>query len=163
MKKSIKDFNTFSENPFHIEGLISQTRVNQGDKKVRQIVDVDTGEVMNVLKLESTASTVVVDPLEFTKVFKASAPNMQNMTVAGLKVWVYITYHLKPNHDFIFLNVADIADWCNYTQVNQVYSGLVNLLLENFIAKGDKNIYWINPNFYYNGKRQLNKTYKIKE
>lgn len=141
MKKSIKDFETFAENPFSIKGLLTKTKVKKGNNKIRQIVDIDSGEIMEVVTLESTATEVTIDPEPFTKVFKTSAPNMQRMTVAGLKVWVYITYHLKPNCDYIILNVSDVADWCDYTQVNQAYNGLVNLLREQFLAKGERGVY----------------------
>lgn len=160
VKKSIKDFEAFPDNPFDIEGLIIKTIVNNAAQPQQQFVDADSGEVFRVVKLNETATEVVLDPEEFIKVFKKAAPNMGNMTVAGLKVWTYIIYNLKPCVDYIQFDHVDCGEWCHYSQVNQVYNGLVNLLEEGFIAKGKRNVLWINPNYFYNGKRQSNKTLK---
>lgn len=159
-KKSIKDFEAFTENPFNLEGLITKILIDKDIQPQQQFVDTDSGEIFRVVKLKETTQEVIYDPEEFVKVFKKAAPNMGNMTVAGLKVWTFIIYNLKPCVDYIQFDHMECRDWCKYSQVNQVYNGLVNLLEEGFIAKGKRNILWINPNYFYNGKRQSNKTLK---
>lgn len=84
-----------------------------------------------------------------------------NLTVAGIdktkglstssfRVLMYILHIAQSVETKIYIHTSDCATWCHYSQVNQVYSGIVSLIDENFIVKSVKSTFWLNPNYFYN-------------
>ena len=146
-------------NPFTIEGIKTQTFIKRGSEKIRQQVDVETGEVYNVVKLDNTSTTVMIDDKKFTKVFDEGLYNISNLTVPEIKVFTYIQKHLLPNKDYLFIHGDECAEWCGYKTTPQIYKGLVGLIEKEIIARGKNNLFWINPNYIYNGNRCKNETY----
>lgn len=155
----ITDTELRHSNPFAIEGLETRTHVVRENKKIRTLVDTDTGEVFNTIKLKGTAETITTDSFKYTKLFNKNLPTVGELTVPELKVMTYIMDNLIPNRDYVTVHIEDCAEWCGYKSSVQVYKGLIGLIEKNLIARGKNTIYWINPNIFYNGDRTQNKTY----
>lgn len=155
----ITDTELRHSNPFTIEGLETKTFARKENKKVKEFVDVNSGEMFNVIELKGTSTTVTIDTFKYTKLFNKNLPTVGELTVPELKVLTYITDNLVPNRDYVTVHMDECAEWCGYKSSVQVYKGLIGLIEKNIIARGKHSMFWINPNIIYNGDRTQNKTY----
>lgn len=149
---TIKDFESFRENPTIKDGI----GVRQYVKKPSEIemVNTDTGEV-GIFKPASTCVNIPHDSLEYIKVFKQALPQVKDLNTPALKVWVYILANLTPKRDEVSIIMKDCIEYTGYTNPPPIYKGLVELLSKQFLFRkvGSDSTYFINSNFFFNGKR----------
>lgn len=154
IQKGLKDFEVYKDSPFLLEGLESKHRLTKVKGEVVSIVS--TGE-LGELRTLPKSETVIVDTLPYTKVYHNSCITSSTFNIPAMKVWFYIIQSLKPNSYSITLDLQSVMDFCGYKTLPNVYRGIVELLEKDFLAKGiGKNVFFINPNFYFNGDRLKN-------
>ena len=131
----------------------TRTRVIAGNKEALNnlIVNKDTGEVVGHQML---AVKQKVDKEQFTKVFHKGLAAMWGLSTTGVKVFTYIADQVKPNKDFIYIEIEEAMAFCNYKTEKSVWQGLGELLDAGFIARSKLYYkYFINPTFFFNGNR----------
>lgn len=153
----LSDFPPHTENPFAVRAMevidehTTRTRKYfSAEKVILDVVNTNTGEVEGV---QNFTKYVEVDNEQFSKLFLGNIQNFFDLGKTTIKVFCYIQTKLKPNSDqFIFY-----LDECKeYTKLSSasVYKGLAELLKNEFIARGKKDIvYYINPMIFFNGDR----------
>jgi hypothetical protein len=78
---------------------------------------------------------------------------------AGSKnLLIWIMYNLKENKDYVELNkeyvCAALADVCGSYSGTTFFNSIGTLRAAGFIAHRSKGTYWINPSFFFRGKRK---------
>lgn len=154
VKKGIKDFEVFKECPYTVEGLESRHRLTRVKGQVMS--DVSTGELFDMRKLPAQ-ETVLVDTLQYTKVYHNSLKDVADFSIPALKIWCYILQAIKPTRYAFEIDFKEALEFSGYKSLPNIYKGIVELLDKGFIAKSTgKNMFFINPNYYFNGDRLKN-------
>lgn len=136
------------ENPF---GEVGYVLTGEGGG-VRTVADVETGEVM--VLVDSCKGVFKRDSEVFIKVFRSD--RLRDLNGVGLKVFIYLIFVVRPNVDWVELNVGDAMDWCRMKYRNDVYRGVRDLIRVGILAKRGGGSYWINPKVLFNGNRLKN-------
>ena len=147
---AINDKNPFASDLFEMK-VSTRTRVMAGNRESinNLIVNKDTGEVLGHQIL---AVKQKVDKEQFTKIFHKGLAAMWGLTTTGIKVFTYIASQVKPNQDFVYIEIKSAKEFCNYKRDKSIWHGLGELLDAGFIARSDLFYkYYINPTFFFNG------------
>ena len=147
------DFESYKENPIKIEGY-SQKTISSKEEGILELVAPETGEITYAQKI-GTSKVISHDALPYKKIFDKSLPEVMSLSSSGLRVWCYLLSELKPRQDYVTLNLEDCKSFTSYSSNVAVYKGLIELLDKKFIFKkvGAASTYFININYFYNGKR----------
>lgn len=148
----IMKVNPFVSNLFEME-INTRTKVVAGNKEAINniIVDKKTGDVIGSQLL---AVKQKVDPEQFTKIFHKGLAAMWGLTSCGIKVFSYIASEVRPNKDFVYIELNEAKKFCKYKTDKSIWNGLGELLDASFIARTDVYYkYFINPTFFFNGNR----------
>lgn len=149
--KNIKDYPTFSKDPFTIDGIIERKKLEPEEGEI--MVNTDTGEYLQVKKL-GKSNVFEIDTLEFRKIFVDAIPNIATFNTPALKVWCYFLMNLIIKQNKVIFNFEECKLFTGYTTIRPIYDGLCELLHKKFIAKSTGgSIYYINKNYFFNGKR----------
>lgn len=149
---NIKRYSVFETNPSveNIEGIKEVTRSIKNKSEL--VVNAKTGELFEQFPVKSL--TVLVDSLQYTKVYSNSIDSISDLTVPALKLLCYIMKYLKPNKDMIKLKADNCNKYCGYKTKVSFYKGLEELLDKKFIYRTeDEHEFWINVNYFFNGDR----------
>lgn len=149
---TLKDFETFKENPTIKEGIIMREYLVKANEV--PMVNTETGEYGVFKKIDSTKQ-LAHDTLQYTKVYNNSLSSIKDFSNPALKVWVYILANLTPRKEDITINMKECMEYTGYLNIPNVYKGIIELLEKNFIFRktGNDNTYFINSNYFFNGKR----------
>ena len=154
VNKGIKDFEVFRNSPFTIAGIESRNRISIAKGHV--VSDVNTGELFDMRRLAKT-ETIDVDVLSYTKVYHNSLKSVADFSIPALKLWCFILQTIKPTKYAFEINFKDAQEFSGYKSLPNIYKGIIELLDRGFIAKSvGRNMFFLNPNYYFNGDRLKN-------
>lgn len=159
VKVKLSDFPTNPTNPFindAIEIINEHTtrkrRYFSSSKVLLDVVNTNTGEVEGV---QSFTKYQEVDDDAFTKIFISNLQNFFDLGKTAIRVFCFIQKKLKPNTDFFIFDLSECKDFTHLSAAS-VYKGLAELVKNEFIARGNKDIiYFINPQIFFNGDRVI--------
>jgi hypothetical protein len=98
----------------------------------------------------------VYDDDEFIKVYVKNLGKWDGLSNTAQRVFHNILPFLKPNKDEMYLDYRQIQKGCGYTSKQQVWKGIKELVLHEFIAPSTRTgWWWINPLIAFNGNRQV--------
>lgn len=147
----LSDFATYTENPFSISGINIKHVVKKGE--AFEVANVNTGE-LELFQRAGQEINFNRDSLQFTKVYNGAICDIKNFSLSAIKVWCYILENLSINKDDICINVVDCVKYAGYDSKSIIYKGICELISKGFIArKTGVNMYYINPDKFFNGKR----------
>lgn len=161
MKKRLRDFVQYKENPFSpkngLADLCFKTKfkpvISTRDPDDTRIsaINVCSGEVLGHLAWYRHDQ---VDEDTFVKLFVKHLGAFLDLSTAGIRVLMYILLNLRPNHDLITFDIDECCQFCKYSSPNSVRKGLVELLDAQIIARGkNEYFYFINYHIVFNGDR----------
>lgn len=156
MAKKLSDFESLTKNPYQ-EKLKPQFKIGWrriDPEKAKQVVDTDSGEVLFISEV-GNVKLLLADNSEFTKLFAAANTEIPKLNTQGLKMLTFIFTLIKKDVDWIKIDGSSALKWCGFSSRTQLYNGIISLLENKFICRktGGANEYYINVNFFFNGKR----------
>ena len=94
-----------------------------------------------------------VDAEHFVKIFVREIEIIFDLTRPAQKVFAYLLSKVEYD-DKLHFDIEDCRTALKYKSESQVFAGVKELLLNEFIAKTTwTNVYWINPKIFYKGDR----------
>lgn len=155
-KKGISDFPENRNNPFLQKLMVPVKSKNQAvaTSKNDIIINTITGEQKDDALF--LASKKNVDAEEFVKIFQGSMAAIFGLSKAAQRVFSYVFSAVKPSQDNLIFRADDCKEATGYNSIQTIYSGLAELLDNEFIAKSDiTNVFFINPQIFYKGDRLI--------
>ena len=121
-------------------------------KPTKRLVDVDNGEMMDVMEDDSF---VTVDSLPFVKVYLDEfAKAILGLPYSGYMVLSYVMIKLEKSSNLVYIDYTDVKTIIGNLGRTNYYKGLKELIKRNVIEQSErKHIYRVNPNLVYNGVR----------
>jgi hypothetical protein len=145
--------NQYYDNPFINEvdmDISNKMKIiaNVGNKS---IVDTSTGEIIpcNVFAMSRKRKDVT----PFIKMFSTGIFVLSKLSSCSVNVLMYILSTLNFKEDFILFDYKKCMEFTGYKSKSYIRVGLTGLIKYLVIAKGGKNIYYINPSMFYKGDR----------
>lgn len=153
----LTDFPIHTENPFVVRAMevidehTHRTRKYfSAEKVILDVINTNTGEVEGV---QNFTKFVETDNEQFSKLFLNNIQSFFDLGKTAIKVFCYIQTKLKPNSDTFIFYLDECKEYTNLSSAS-VYKGLAELVKNEFIARGKKDIvYYINPMIFFNGDR----------
>lgn len=144
-----KKLNT--DSPFEIQGLKSNTFTT----KNKEVDVVSSGDKIFSLQEIGKRITYMKDTLEYVKLYKNSFTVLKDLSSAGLRAFLYVLEVLEPKHSEVHIYPQAAMEWMGYKSLKSVYQGIHELTSLNIIVPipDKQNYYFININYFYNGKR----------
>lgn len=142
--------------------ILNPFKVKQGDiieafKKEKgglyEYAEVISGEVSLFQKVEKS-KRVIVDKANYIKLFRSGSEVIRQLSPNGLKLFMYIVFHMGIHKDNVYLEPASVSEWCGCKR-SSFYRALAELVEKNIVSKktGSSIEYFVNPNFIFNGSR----------
>lgn len=154
---SLKSQPEYTENPFVEKAIkdikiVTKTQVMKSrDKREIQMIVGDGGEVKGYSQF---LRFVEVDETQFAKVYLSQFSAFWELSKPAIRVFGYILTVLKPDQDQFYFDMENCLKHTEYTQKNNVMSGLSSLIENGIIARSTRHwIYYINPLVMFNGDR----------
>jgi hypothetical protein len=121
-------------------------------KPTKRLVDVDNGEMMDVMEDDSF---ITVDSLPFVKVYLDEfAKAILGLPYCGYMVLSYVMIKLEKSSTLVYIDYTDVKVIIGNIGRTNYYKGLKELIKRNVIEESEKkHIYRVNPNMMYNGVR----------
>lgn len=157
---NIEKVKRYSENPFLQDNVTITTkkkRVTIG-KNNNVLLDTDTGEITAT----NVVASIEVDDEQFVKLFTQNIGLMLNLTAAGNKTFVFLSWAVQKyaiSKDLVTLGVYELEDFLQTNKSVEMSEatlrrGLRELVKAKIIANAKKRgNFYINPNFIFNGDR----------
>lgn len=147
----LSDFPTYDINPFEVSGVVTKQLIKRGE--TMELANTDTGEI-TVYQKAGNIVNYDKDTLKFTKVFSNAITDIKDFSTPALKLWCYILDNIGIGTDEVYITAQDVMTYGEYNSKTPVYKALCELITKKFIArKVGTNLYFINPDKFYNGKR----------
>jgi len=153
MQQGIKDFPVYESNPGLTELTKIPTRNAHGGyvSKYKHTLDPETGEIEDTL---ITTVRKVVDQEQFIKLYRSQIAMIFNLPQYAQKVFAFFLNSTKMNSDQVFFSFQKCMEYTGYKSTSSISKGLVSLLEKSIIYRtSEPNIYFINPNVFFDGKR----------
>jgi hypothetical protein len=125
------------------------------------VINQGTGEVVGEYTHVTTYREV--DETEFVKIFTSNIAMTFDLTSAGIKAFNVLMYAVQNqaiNKDQVFLDEKTLINFLEQTafkkalSLKTLYRGINELIKSQIIAKATRyGVYFINPNFVFNGDR----------
>ena len=99
---------------------------------------------------------VQLEKTDYTKVFISSERRqiISNLSDKALRLYLWIIYELEPGKDYLWINHNRYMAEQNIKSINTYKSSVEELMRYGMLAMTvKKNVYWINPDFMFNGNR----------
>lgn len=148
---NISKHKEFDDNPYPVEIDSRYVQKNpehnaeERDGKLYGIYEIPLGRV------------VPDDRAVYNKLFKGNTDMLMSLPEPAMKMFYYITEHLKVNKDQICIDREEYLKFAGYKPKARLtyYRALEGLLCANIIArmKGSNGCFYINANVLYNGDR----------
>lgn len=143
LKRELKGKNIFVYN--NDEFYIPATEVFEAD-----IYNKETGKTID-------GSAHYLEVKEFVKAFinEGCITNTYKMNNRGKEMLLYVIYHLDKACDFIEIDPKFYMGKFKIGSVNTFKKAIKDLVEYKYIHPifGKKNIYWVNPNYFFRGSR----------
>jgi hypothetical protein len=161
----VKEVGKYKSNPFLEEGVLTikrgkSTVIAGSTKKV--MIDTETGEAEGLVLLHKYKE---VDKDQFIKLYLGEIKSLFELSKTGLKAFGYVLSCMRINDAEIYLNMAQMTEFCQWKTTSQAYRGIGELIANKIIAQSVRsNLWYINPNVIFNGDRiAFIKEYRLKQ
>ena len=147
-----KELPAYKSNPF-LQNLRVPTTPKSSLflKRDEAIINRITGECEDGDVL--TGKRKSVDAEHFVKIFVREIELIFELTRPAQKVFAYLISKVEYD-DKLHFDIEDCRTSLKYSSGSQVFTGIKELLVNEFIAKTTwTNVYWINPKIFYKGDR----------
>jgi hypothetical protein len=155
----------FRSNPFMPDVQVKSMRVTnkRGDM---MMVSRDTGEVG--ARIAGFWETEEVDGTKFVKLFIKGVAALTELTSSGVKVFSAFYTILQRDcigKDIVYLTFSEVDQTLNPMAASTFSRGIRELIGKGFLAaRPAPGMYWINPNYVFNGDRlAFVKSYHLKK
>lgn len=161
-KREIKRNVKHRSNPFTADLVVKtkdkQVKVTSLGTDNNVLVNQDTGETQGT----HVVTYKKVDEQEFIKLFTANIALTFDLTAAGIKAFGVLSFALQNsiNKDQVFLDELILEDFLKENKnvkalsIKTLYRGINELIKAQILAKSVRaGLYFINPNFVFNGDR----------
>lgn len=132
-------------NPFVQTLLIEATRITDSHKFIAD----DEGIMVPV--------TALIEKQRVTKIYHCPGCKemVYNLSPSAQRLYIFILYNLEPSDQYIQINVDWYMKKNDIKSVNTYKDAAKELCRYLFIAQSPdyKNVYWINPQLFFNGNR----------
>jgi hypothetical protein len=147
MKKKLSDYVQSDDNLFLTELLPTF----KADAVYSVLKKVEDGLLL------PTTGVKIKDEENFIKWYRPCYEGIGELSNSGVRVLSYILKRLKTNKDWVLIDMDECMAHCGYTSVQAVRNGLLELLEYRYIQRksGGANMYFINPNYFFNGQRHM--------
>lgn len=138
----------FKENPFRVKTLLQEGH----SKDEKMGINPETGELsMRIVSKGSPWN----DPDKFLKVYGEGIRVLKLLSAPGIHLWEYVVTMLPPKRDVITIDKNDAMVYCGFKTPKTFDRAIRNLIDNRILAKRDgfDVAYFINPNMFFNGKR----------
>lgn len=145
----------YINNPYRVSGFEKRVITSKSKELTKgMLVDSDTGEAESLFTVPRMIE-VDVDTLPFTKGFHGMMDVYWDLSVPGQKLWYYCFQGLKVGKDSVWLNYADVGVRCKIGK-NSFYGAVKELIRKDVLARklGSSLEFWVNPNVFFNGRRE---------
>ena len=153
--KSRRGVQQYAENPFwestQIETRGKRVTVESGAYVTQDGERIDAGGIHTVQK---------IDRGQFVKLYTGELRSIFDLKPAALKVLQYLIAEIQatPNADAVFLGWFNAERYLTEQDVSlsrrSFLRAMSELIEKRFIAESDRpGLFWINPNFFWNGDR----------
>jgi hypothetical protein len=151
--KTITSYPKHTKNPFMEEILCIKTK-NKTVKVSKNPIDVYDEDTGQLHQADFISVQERVDKEQFVKLLGAGVQLMVDLSPKALKVFIYCLKSLQQNSDQIYFDIDECKKMSGYRNHRSVYDGLVELIEKKVMAKANRvNIYFINPQYAFNGNR----------
>lgn len=138
-------------NPFVINNPISVIQVNAKGTITKNAKD---GVMYDGAIIKST---YYIDKQEKVQLYRHSVSFMDELLFGtlnskGRDLYLYVQNHLPKNQDYLELKISKITSSIGISR-NSVVTAIKELKLAGIIASKAQSMYWINPEFIFNGNR----------
>lgn len=143
----------FKNNPF-ITSVPVKTRRVTNKRGNMQLVSTDTGEIHS--NIAGFWESEEVDSTKFVKLFVNGVKALKELTGAGTKVFEVLYLKVQENIgiDRIYLSYSNIDQALTPMSEATYTRGMRELIEKEFIAATlDQGLFWLNPDFVWNGDR----------
>lgn len=140
------DYESFKENPFTLERDSNYFTVGLLSKGER--LDGDTGEVVEAHKYTT------FDRKPYVKLFNEALPIFQGLKSKASRVLYDILMDLGKEGDEVYLNAKCLAEKHGLSNTRDILLGIKELLDNDIICrKAEKDMYFVNVRYLFNGSR----------
>ena len=135
-----------------------EIKVKTHSSKRRQVdvssisLDEDVISYGNVISIEET---VEIENETYTKTYNSQLLRIHilNLSSRARDLCLWITYSLKPGKDYLYFNKARVLKELNISK-NTYSAAIKDLIKDSVISQSPvKDVYWVNPLFFFNGSR----------
>ena len=154
-RKSRKGIPVYSKNPFW-----KPVDVKVGTKTIRIAGGTHISNEGESVEHSGIHLIEEIDKDKFIKIYTKNMKVIFELKPSTQKVLMAILDSLQksPGTDVIYLNWFQVEDYSQTHNLNiserSFYNAMSDLLEKEFVAESDKpNMYWINPNLFFNGDR----------
>ena len=162
MNKQEKELLEKSVNPFTTD-LTIPVRVFKTIKKIVDVQDIQEGIITTVP--DQLVSKVLVEDAEYTRVYVRQGYRLHVMALPkeAKSVYLWLMYEIDTNLDYVFLNRRRYKEECGGTWTD-LANGILQLTQSGIINNTPiKDVYWINPRFFFQGNRLKKYQDKLQE
>jgi hypothetical protein len=152
----------YNKEDLGINPLIQDLVVERRKIKIKNnYVELDScvreeGEIVDIKRTSIQETTFYVEQDAYTKVYTKSALRLYIMQLsnAAKELYLWLVYELDKNEDHVWINIERFMEECSISSMT-TYRTTVKELQKNVIIYPTiiKDIYWINPLFFFNGNR----------
>jgi len=149
---SLKGLPAYKSNPF-LESLNIPLvpKTNMFVRRDEAVINLSSGDLQTDVLL--TGKRRYVDGEHFIKIFVKEMEIIFDLTRPAQKVFTYMLSRVEYN-DKLHFDIEDCKASLKYKSESQIFVGIKELILNEFIAKTSwNNVYWINPKLFYKGDR----------
>lgn len=149
---SLKELPAHKSNPFLVGLNIPLVpKSNMFVRRDEAIINLSSGDIQTDVLL--TGKKRYVDGEHFIKIFVKEMEIIFDLTRPAQKVFTYMLSKVEYN-DKLHFDIEDCKASLKYKSGSQIFVGIKELILNEFIAKTSwNNVYWINPKLFYKGDR----------
>jgi hypothetical protein len=158
-KTKVKDFETFSNNPFipKTSDVVKNWKIHARKRKSKygkgEMASHNGGEMFEVEVL-IIGDWIINERAEFSKLYPVGRDTMKDLKQAGMKMLCFLLKSLKTDNDIVYLGVEAFLEYSGYENKKSYYEGVFELLKMRFIGRCIReHDYYVNPSMVFNGKR----------
>lgn len=160
-KPRLKDIPAHAKNPCPLSDIVLKEVKPKSFEF--ETVNTDTGETY-LSRPFIKGSQVVKDERIYVKLFKESILSIGDMSIPALKLFTYVAHNLVKDKDYVRIEVMEFLQAFGYSKsentgrinTTNYYRGLMELIEKGILFRklGDDNVFWINADVMFNGKRE---------
>ena len=153
-KDSLRYKSRHNENPYINKSL--NITLHNKNKEKHTLLNIPLHDNIKQLQISSVTSYRIVDTDKFIKIYSETAGNWLSLSRPAQRVLAYVIAKLEKNRDSILIDMSALSEYTGYSSQGPLYGAINELIESQLLARSAHDlIYYINPNFIYNGDRML--------